>query len=214
MDAGVIGLLMVLAVIGVALYFARPRKVLPLDELLARLASIHNDPQLTSTQKLHLAEIAYRGFSGYAVSLVGGVQDVFPNNAVVMKTSSHELPLVGVELARVTPEELRAFNKGKAVTLRVRLPGWERYVSVVALPAGFRDAKLFYGGRWYGVKSTYRVRDPSEPKTGEFRAAAQRTGTFPALPKNPRSGEFPALPTSQKTGEFKALDPDHHKRNQ
>ena len=219
MDAGLIGLLLIAAVIGAAAYFARPTKVLPLDELLGRLAHIQADSQLTAAQKLHLAEIAYRGFSGYVVSLVGGVQDVFPNNAIVMKTSSRDLPLVGIELGRITAEDLRAFDKGKAVTLRVRLPGWERYSSVVGLPAGFRDARLFYAGRWYGVKSTYRVRDPSEPRTGEHPAATatNRTGTHPALPKVHKTGEFSAFSkTGQKTVEVKALPPadGHNKRNQ
>ena len=216
MDAGLIGLFVVAAIIGGAVYFARPSKVLPLDELLGRLASIQADPQLTAAQKLHLAEIAYRGFSSYVVSLVGGVHDVFPNNSIVMKTSSRDLPLVGVELSRVSADELRAFDKGKAVTLRVRLPGWERYSSVVGLPAGFSDARLFYAGRWYGVKNTYRVRDPAEPKTGEFAAATSRTGTHPALPKVQMTGEFAAFPKSgQKTIEVKALPPmDDPKRKQ
>ena len=216
MDAGLIGLLLIAAVIGGAAFLMRPSKVLPLDELLARLASIQADAQLTAAQKLHLAEIAYRGFSNYTVSLVGGVHDVFPAASIVMKTSARDLPLVGVELSRVSPEELRAFDKGKAVTLRVRLPGWERYSSVVGLPAGFRDAKLFYGGKWYGVKSTYRVRDPNEPKTGEFAAATTRTGTHPALPKIHKTGEFVAFPKSgQKTVEVRALPPiEDKKRNQ
>ena len=198
MDAGLIGLLAVAAIIAGAVYFARPTKVLPLEELLGRLASIHADPQLTAAQKLHLAELAYRGFESFTVSVVGGVQDVHAPGAVVVKTSSKELPLIGVELARVSPAELRAFDKGRAVTLRVRLPAWSRYTDVVALPAGFRDAKLFYGGKWYGVKSTYRVRDLAEPKTGEFKAMTQ-------------SGEFTAL---TKTGTFKALHPDDPKRTQ
>ena len=216
MDAGLIGLFVVAAMIGGAAYLVRPAKVLPLDELLERLASIQADSQLTAAQKLHLAEIAYRGFASYTVSLVGGVHDVFPNNAVVMKTSSRDLPMVGVELSRVSADELRAFEKGKAVTLRVRLPGWERYSGVVGLPAGFRDAKLFYGGRWYGVKSTYRVRDPAEPRTGEFAAATQRTGTHQALPKAHKTGDFVAFPkTGQKTIEVKALPPmDDPKRKQ
>jgi hypothetical protein len=216
MDAGLIGLVLIAAVIGGAALFMRPSKVLPLDELLGRLATINSDPQLTAAQKLHLAEIAYRGFSNYTVSLVGGVHDVFPAASIVMKTSARELPLVGVELSRVSAEELRNFDKGKAVTLRVRLPGWERYSSVVGLPAGFRDARLFYGGKWYGVKSTYRVRDPNEPRTGEFPTATNRTGTFPALPKIHKTGEFTAFPKSgQKTVEVKALPPmDDKKRNQ
>ena len=211
MDYGLLGLLFVAVVIAVAAYFARPSKVLPLDELLARLAHIQADAQLTAAQKLHLAEIAYRGFSSYVVSVVGGVQDVFPNASIVMKTSSKELPLVGIELSRVSTGELRAFDKGKAVTLRVRLPGWEKYSSVVGLPAGFRDARLFYGGRWYGVKSTYRVRDPSEPKTGEFDKLT-RTGEFKAVR---RTGEHPAFGGGPKTVEVKAVPPppDHHKRN-
>ena len=61
---------------------------------------------------------------------------------------------------------------------------------MVGLPARLTDARLFYGGRWYGVKSTYRVRDPSEPKTGEFRALT-KTGEFKALSK---TGQFQALP--------------------
>lgn len=189
MDAGLIGLLVVAAIIAGALLFARPARVLPLEELLARLASIQADPQLTAAQKQHLAELAYHGFESVMVSVVGGVHDVHAPGAVVIKTGSKELPLVGVELARVAPEQLREFNKGKAVTLRVRLPAWSRYSDVVGLPAGFRDARLFYGGRWYGVKSTYRVRDPNEPKTGEFKAVT-------------KTGEFTAL---TKTGTFKAL---------
>ena len=189
MDAGLLGLLVVAGVIAAAIYFARPSKVLPLEELLTRLATIQADPQLTAAQKLHLAELAYRGFESFTVSVVGGVQDVHAPGAVVMKTSSKELPLIGVELARVAPAELRAFDKGKAVTLRVRLPAWSRYSDIVGLPAGFRDARLFYAGKWFGVKSTYRVRDPNEPKTGQFQAVT-------------KTGEFTAL---TKTGTFKAL---------
>jgi hypothetical protein len=234
MDYGLIGLLFVAVVIAVAAFFARPSKVLPLDELLVRIAGIQDDPKLTAAQKLHLAEIAYRGFQPYWVSLVGGVHDVFPSSSIVMKTSSHDLPLVGIELARVTPEELRAFDKGKAVTLRVRLPGWEKYASVVGLPAAFREARLFYSGRWYNVKSTYRVRDPNEPKTGEHQSltatgefrAVKRTGEHAAVPRAMKSGEHPALPKSgpktgehpaapkpeQKTGEFKAFGWNDPKR--
>ena len=198
MDAGLVGLIVVGGIIGVALFFARPTKILPLEELLGRLASIQADPQLTAAQKLHLAQLAYRGFESHTVSVVGGVQDVHAPGAVVMKTSSKELPLIGVELSRVSPAELRSFDKGKALTLRVRLPAWSKYSDVVGLPVGFRDAKLFYAGKWYGVKSTYRVRDPAEPKTGEFTAMTQ-------------SGEFTAL---TKTGTFKALHPDDPKRTQ
>jgi hypothetical protein len=198
MDAGLIGLLVVAAIIAGAIYFARPSRVLPLEELLARLASIQADPQLTAAQKLHLGELAYRGFESFTVSVVGGVHDVHAPGAVVLKTSSKELPLIGVELARVAPAELRTFDKGKAVTLRVRLPAWSKYSDIIGLPIGFRDAKLFYGGKWYGVKSTYRVRDPAEPKTGEFTAMTH-------------SGEFTAL---TKTGTFKALHPDDPKRTQ
>jgi hypothetical protein len=46
MDYGLLGLLFVAGVIAAAVYFARPSKVLPLDELLSRLASIHADAQL------------------------------------------------------------------------------------------------------------------------------------------------------------------------
>jgi hypothetical protein len=198
MDAGLLGLIAAAGVVAGTVYFARPAKVLPLEELLARLTSIQGDPQLTGAQKLHLAELAYRGFESSTVSVVGGVHDVQGAAAVVMKTSSKELPLIGVELSRVSPEQLRVFEKGKAVTLRVRLPAWARYSDVVGLPVGFRDAKLFYAGRWYGVKSTYRVRDPAEPKTGEFKAMTQ-------------SGEFTAL---TKTGTFKALRPEDLKRTQ
>lgn len=215
MDYGLLGLFFVAGVIAVAVYFARPSKVLPLDELLVRLAGIQDDPQLTAAQKLHLGEIAYKGFQPYWVSVVGSVHDVFPAASVVIKTSSHDLPLVGVELGRITPAELRHFDKGSAVTLRVRLPPWEKYASVVGLPAVFREARLFYAGRWYGVKGTYRVRDPNEPKTGEFQAltatgefrAVKGTGEHAALPKPIRSGEFPALPkgTTTRTGEHTAL---------
>jgi hypothetical protein len=189
MDAGLIGLIAVAVVIAGAVYFARPAKVLPLEELLGRLTHIHNDPQLTAAQKLHLAELAYRGFEGSTVSVVGGIHDVHANNAVIMKTASKELPLIGIELARISPDQLRTFDKGKALTLRVRLPPWARYSDIVGLPVGFREAKVFYAGRWYGVKSTYRVRDPNEPKTGEFKAVT-------------KTGEFTAL---TKTGTFKAL---------
>jgi len=188
MESVVVGLLAIAAIVVAVVYAARPREVLPLDELLSRLTSIGIDPKLTAAQKRHLAEIAYHGFESNVVSVIGGVQDVFPNGSIVMKTSSRELPLIGVELSRVSPEELRSFMKGNAVTLRVKLPGWKDYSDVVGLPAGFRDAKLFCGGRWYGVKSTYRVRDPSEPKTG----------TFKKLPmdelKNMRTGEFKRTP--------------------
>jgi len=196
MDWGILGVAVVAAVVIGAAIYARPAKVLPLDELLTRLASIHSDPNLTAAQKHHLAEIAYHGFESSTVSVIGGVHEVFPNNAIVIKTSTSALPLIGVELGRVSPDELRAFNKGKAVTLRVRLPRWAEFSDVVGLPARFSDAKLFYGGRWYAVKGTYRVRDPNEPKTGEFKAAH-------------KTGEFKAL--TSKTGTFKAL-PDPYKR--
>lgn len=198
MDAGLIGLLVVAAIIAGAAYFVRPSKVLPLEELLARLTSIHADDKLTAAQKLHLSELAYRGFESFTVSVIGGVQDVHAPGAVVVKTASKELPLIGVELARVSPAELRTFDKGQTVTLRVRLPAWSRYTDIVGLPVGFRDARLFYRGKWYSVKSTYRVRDLAEPKTGEFKAMTQ-------------SGEFTAL---TKTGTFKALRPDDPKRTQ
>jgi hypothetical protein len=217
MDYGLLGLLFVAAVIAAAVYFARPSKVLPLDELLSRLASIHADAQLTAAQKLQLSEIAYRGFSAYVVSLTGGVHEVHPNGSVVIKTVSRELPLVGAELAHFSQELLASFEKGHALALRVRLPPWERYSSVVGLPAGFREARLYYAGRWHGVKNTYRVRDPSEPKTGEFAktAATNRTGTHAALPRIHKTGEFTAFPkTGQKTVEVKALPPtDDHKRD-
>jgi len=198
MDFGIVALIVIAALVGGAALFARPRNVLPLEELLLRLHSIQNDAQLTAAQKLHLAEIAYRGFESSIVSVIGGVHDVFPAASVVMKTSSRSLPLIGVELNRVSPEELRAFEKGKAVTLRVRLPGWAHYSDVVGLPAGFKDSRLFYAGRWYGVKSTYRVRDPNEPRTGEYPLDQQK----PAM----KTGEHKAIPgTLHKTGEFKAF---------
>ena len=216
MDYAILGLVVVLAVVVGAVAFARPQKVLPLDELLSRMAHIQADTSLTAAQKLHLAELAYLGFQGSMVSVIGGVHDVFANGAIVMKTTSKELPLIGVELKGVSPEQLRAFDKGKPVTLRVHLPPWSTYSDVVGLPAGFRDARLFFAGRWYGVKNTYRVRDPSEPKTGEFKAAAAKTGEFKALPSTgPATGTFKALPsTGPRTGTFKALKVDDPKRSQ
>jgi len=207
MDTIVVGLLATVAIVAAVVYATREREVLPLDELLSRLTSIQADSQLTAAQKQHLCEIAYRGFQDSVVSVIGGVQDVFPNASIVMKTLSRELPLIGVELARVSPEELRAFNKGKEVTLRVKLPGWENFSEAVGLPARFTEAKLFYGGRWYGVKSTYRVRDPSEPKTGEFKIGP-KTSEFKV---SRMTGELKA---ATKTGEFKALPTDEPKRNQ
>lgn len=191
MDLGILGLVVVAAVVIGAAIYARPGKVLPLDELLTRLSSIHADPNLTAAQKHHLTEIAYHGFESSTVSIIGGVHDVFPNNAIVIKTSTRELPLIGVELGRVSPEDLRAFNKGKAVTLRVRLPRWAEFSDIVGLPARFADARLFYGGRWYAVKGTYRVRDPAEPKTGEFKSIT-KTGEFTAVTS--KTGTFKALP--------------------
>jgi len=170
MDSVALGLLAIAAIVAAVVYAARPREVLPLNELLSRLTSISADPKLTAVQKHHQAEVAYRSYGSHVVSVIGGVQDVFPNASIVIKTMSRELPLVGVELSRVSPEELRSFMKGKPVTLRVKLPGWKDFSDVVGLPAAFRDAKLFCAGRWYGVKSTYRVRDPSEPRTGQFKA--------------------------------------------
>ena len=207
MDLGILALVVTAAVVIGAAIYARPGKVLPLDELLGRLSSIHADPALTAAQKHQLTEIAYHGFESSTVSVVGGVHDVSPNGAVVIKTSTRELPLIGVELARVSPSDLGAFEKGHAVTLRARLPAWKEFSDVIGLPARFTDAKLFYAGRWYGVKNTYRVRDPSEPKTGEFKAV-NKTGEFKAANK---TGEFKAL--TSKTGTFKAL-PDPYKRNQ
>lgn len=214
MDYGLLGLFFVAAVIAVAAYFAGPSKVLPLDELLVRLAGIQDDAQLTATQKLHLGEIAYKGFQSYWVSLTGTVQDIVHGSAVVMKTTSHDLPLVGIEFGHLGAEQVRAFTQGKAIKLRARLPPWEKYASVVGLPAAFREPKVFCDGRWHGVKSTYRVRDPNEPKTGEFQAltatgefrAVKRTGEHAAAAKPIRSGEFPALPKgTTRTGEHTAL---------
>ena len=217
MDYAILGLVVVLAVVVGAVAFARPQKVLPLDELLSRMAHIQADTSLTAAQKLHLAELAYHGFQGSMVSVIGGVHDVFANGAIVMKTTSKDLPLIGVELKGVSAEQLRGFDKGKPVTLRVHLPPWSAYSEVAGLPAGFRDARLFFAGRWYGVKTTYRVRDPSEPKTGEFKAAAAaKTGEFKALPTTgPATGTFKALPsTGPRTGTFKALKVDDPKRSQ
>ena len=219
MDYAIFGLVVIVVAVFAAVVFARPEKVLPLDELLSRMAHIQADTSLTAAQKLHLAELAYHGFQGSMVSVIGGVHDVFANGAIVMKTTSKDLPLIGVELKGVSPEQLRAFDKGKAVTLRVHLPPWSAYSDVVGLPAGFRDARLFFAGRWYGVKSTYRVRDPSEPKTGEFAKqppAVHKTGEFKALPTTgPATGTFKALPsTGPKTGTFKALKMDDPKRSQ
>lgn len=203
MDFSIVGLFVIAAIVAGAAYFLRPPKVLPLHELLARLTSINADPQLTAAQKIHLCEIAYNGFEANLVSILGTVQDVFPNAAVVIRTAAPELPLIGIELARVSAEELRAFSKGKTVTLRARLPAWKAFTEIVGLPASFREPKLFYGGVWHGVKSTYRVRDPSEPRTGTFQAVPPRTGQFPAMA--PKTGQFPALPT--KTGQFPAASP-------
>ena len=214
MDYALLGLVEIVAAVIGAVALARPQKVLPLDELLSRLSHIQGDPNLTAAQKQHLAELAYRGFETSVVSVIGGVHDVFANGAIVMKTTSRDLPLIGVELKGVSAEQLRTFDKGKPVTLRVRLPGWATYSDVVGLPAGFRDARLFFAGRWYGVKSTYRVRDPSEPKTGEFKAAS-KTGEFKALPTaGPKTGTFQALPSGPKTGTFRAFKPDDPKRSQ
>ena len=97
------------------------------------------------------------------------------------------------------------------MTLRVKLPPWKAFTEIVGLPASFRDAKLFYGGVWHGVKGTYRVRDPSEPKTGQF-PALQKTGQFPAMAPA-RTGQYPALPT--KTGQWPVVRMDDPpKRNQ
>jgi hypothetical protein len=215
MDYALLGLVVIVAAVIGAVALARPQKVLPLDELLSRLSHIQGDAGLTAAQKQHLAELAYRGFEASVVSVIGGVHDVFANGAIVMKTTSRDLPLIGVELKSVSAEQLRAFDKGKPVTLRVRLPGWATYSDVIGLPAGFRDARLFFAGRWYGVKSTYRVRDPSEPKTGEFKAA-NKTGEFKALPTTgPKTGTFQALPsTGPKTGTFRAFKADDPKRSQ
>ncbi|MGQ0586604.1 MAG: hypothetical protein ACT4PK_05335 [Gammaproteobacteria bacterium] len=228
MDIGIIALIVIAAIVGGAAFFARPRNVLPLEELLMRLHSIQNDAQLTAAQKLHLAEIAYRGFEANTLSVIGGVHDVFPAASIVMKTSSRSLPLIGVELSRVSPEELRAFDKGKAVTLRVRLPGWAHYSDIVGLPAGFKDARLFYAGRWYGVKSTYRVRDPNEPRTGEYpldqkpvmktgeHKVLKSTGEFKALPRGPgpKTGEYRVANPGPRTLEVKIGRPDDPKRGQ
>ena len=219
MDAAIWGLVVIAVVVaGAFFFFTRESVVLPLEELLSRLSHIQNDPQLTAAQKLHLAEIAYHGFESNVVSVVGGVHDVFTPGSIVIKTTSKLLPLIGVELSRVSPEQLRGFDKNKPVTLRVRLPAWNRYSDVVGLPAGFRDARVFYGGHWYNVKSTYRVRDPSEPRTGEFpkQPPAQKTGQFAALPKvTVRTGEFKAFSnTGQKTTEVKIVRPDDPKRSQ
>lgn len=194
------GLLIVIAGIAVA-FFLWPRPVRPLDELLARLVAIHDDAKLTGVQKLQQAHSAYRHYESSIVSLIGGVHDVFPNNSIVLKTTIRDLPLIGVELSNATKEQLLHFEKGKPATLRARLPGWAAYTDVVGLAAGFHDCRLFYSGKWFGVKSTYRVRDPSEPKTGEFKAAPPKTGEFKAAP--PKTGEFKVA--AMKTGEFKAI---------
>ena len=210
MDFGILGLLVIAVVVVGAAFALRPPRVLPLGELLARLTAIHADPQLTAAQKSHLSEIAYNGFEANLVSVMGTLQDAFANGAIVIQTHAPELPLIGIELAGVSAEEVRGFTKGKTVTLRAKLPPWKAFTEIVGLPASFRDAKLFYGGAWHGVKSTYRVRDPSEPKTGEFKAL-HKTGQFQAMPA--KTGQFPALPP--KTGQYPVVNfDDPPKRNQ
>jgi hypothetical protein len=163
MDSVLIGLVAIVAIVAAVVYASRPKASLPLDELLSRLAMIAADPKLTAVQKRHEAEMVYRAYQSRQVSLVGSVHDVFPNGSIVMQTTARDLPLVGVDLSRATSEQLRALEKGRSVTLRVRLPLWKAYSDVADLPAGFHGAKVFCGGRWYGVKGTYRVR--AEPKS-------------------------------------------------
>lgn len=158
MDSVVVGLLVTAAVVAAAVYAAHPRKMLPLDELLACLARINGSTQMTAVQKRHEAELTYRYYVGRPVSLLGSVQDVFPNGSIVMQTAPRDLPAVGIELSRVSGDQLRGIMKGKAITLRVKLPEWKAFADVAELPAGFRDANVYCGGRWYGVKGTYRVR--------------------------------------------------------
>ena len=160
MDSVVIGLLATAAIVAAVVYGARPRKALPLDELLAHLARIDASSELTAVQKRHQAEVAYRAYQHRIVSVIGVVDDVFPNGSVTMRTSSRDLPAVGMELNRVSNEQLRQFMKGKAITLRVKLPDWRKFTDVADLAPGFHGAKAFFAGRWYPVKATYRVRPP------------------------------------------------------
>ena len=157
MDLGIVGLLVVAAIVAGAVLFGRPKPALPLDQLLARLSDISANPTLTAVQKRHQAEVAYRAYESKTVSVIGVVDDVFPNGSVTMRTSSRELPAVGVELSRVSPDQLRSFMKGKAITLRARLPGWNKFTDIAELAPGLHGAKAFCGGKWYGVKATYKV---------------------------------------------------------
>jgi hypothetical protein len=163
MDSAIIGLLVIAAIVAAVVYYGRPRPAVPLDELLSRLGSIAADPKLTAVQRHHEAEMAYRAYESREVSLIGKVDDVFPGGSIIMQTSARDLPRVGVELSRASPEQLRALEKGKVVTLRARLPAWKAYSDIADLPAGFHGAKVFCGGRWYGVKGTYRVTQDPKP---------------------------------------------------
>ena len=164
MDPGIIGLLLVAVVVAGAAFFFRPRATLSLDELLARLSELEGNAALTAVQKRHEAEIVYRLFEDKTVSLLGAIEDVFPNGSVTMHTTSRDLPLVGVELNGVSGAHLRSLEKGRTFTLRAKLPGWKKFTAVADLPAGFHGAKAFCAGHWYPVKSTYRVRLPQAGK--------------------------------------------------
>jgi hypothetical protein len=165
--AGLVGLVVAVAIVVAAFLLMRPKQTLPIDELLARLTHISGDANLTAVQKRHLAELAWKSYAGKVVSVIGVIEDVFPNGSITMKTSARELPRVGVELARASAEELRGIMKGKSITLRAKLPGWKEHADVADLLPGFHGAKAFCAGQWYPVKATYKVR----PDVGAASAA-------------------------------------------
>ena len=158
MDTGLIALVVVAAIVAGAFFMTRPRHSVPIDGLLTSLTAIAGDASLTAVQKRHQAEVAWGAYAGKVVSVLGVVEDVYPNGSITMQTSARELPLVGIELARVSAEALRGIMKGKSITLRAKLPGRKEYADLADLLPGLHDAKAFCAGHWYPVKSTYKVR--------------------------------------------------------
>jgi len=169
MDYGFVALMLVAGFVAAAWALGRQTQVLGIDAFVLIIMDIVNSSELTAVQKRHASEAVYRKHAGRTVSLVGAIEDVFPNRAVVMSTASRTFPRVGFDILRIRDEQLRALSKGKSVTLRARLPKATGVPAVESLPEALWDAKVFCGGRWYPVKNVFVARAPGAGKAAETR---------------------------------------------
>ena len=158
MDYGFLGFLAVAGVVAAVWALGRQSQVLGLDLFMLMVTDIVNRGELTAVQKRHDTETVYRKHAGKTVSLVGMLEDVFPNRAVVTTPSSRSFPRLGFDILRIRDERLRSLSKGKAVTLRGRLPRWSGTPEIESLPEQLRDARVFGDGRWYPVKNVFVAR--------------------------------------------------------